>query len=143
MSASLENNCESVIAAILGASADLLGFSIVHRDEDGPAEKDRIVVNADPREVELPGQDPGSVVAWRIMCHVEIVYVTRAEATYDTKIAAIEAALNAASPPTAAQGLWLSSFPSGARLEQTNDGEDGTDSNTRSRSRTFRFIVMA
>lgn len=139
---SLESNCEAVIVAILSASADLIGFQIVQKDEDTAAQKDRIVVSANPREVELPGIEPGTVKAWRVLCSVEIFYVTRAEATYDAAIAAIEAAMNAAEPPVAARALWVSSFPNGGTLEQTSDGADETGGNTRQRSRTFRFIVI-
>lgn len=144
--ASLENNCESVIIAILGASADLSSFEKLHEDEDdapSASKKDRIVVSASPREVELPGKEPGAVTAWRVLCRVEIFYVTRSEAVYDAAIAAIEAAMNASSPPAAAQGVWVSSFPNGATLEQTSDGEMDTSDNTRTRARVFRFIVMA
>jgi hypothetical protein len=143
MSTTLENSAEVVIAAILGANTDLVGFSIVQEDTDAQAAKDRIVLNASPREVELPGKEPGAVVAWRIMVQVTVFFVTRAESSYDAIIAAVEASLNAASPPAAAQSLWVSSFPSGATLEQTSDGTMDTAQNTRSRMRTFRFIVIA
>lgn len=140
--ASLENNCESVIIAILGASADLLNYQIVHEDDDDQADKDRIVVSASPREIALHGKDQSSVKAWQVDCRVEVFFVTRSESSYDDVIAAVEAALNAATPPAAALGIWVSSFPNGAQLEQINDGEADTSDNTRTRARAFRFIVI-
>jgi hypothetical protein len=142
---SLENNCESVIIAILGASADLANFEKLHQDEDdapSASQKDRIVVSASPREVELAGKEPGEVKAWRVLCKVELFYVTRSESAYDAAITAIEAAMNAATPPPAALSL-VSNFTNGATIEQAGEaGERETGDNTRNRSRTFRFIVI-
>lgn len=142
MSDSLEYKCESVIIAILGASAGLSGFAIKHRDEDTAANKDRIVVSSSQREVELYGKDLSVVRAWRINCMVELLYVTKDESGYDDKITAIEAALGAAQPPASVQALWASTFTIGAQLEQTSEGEASTDDKTRERRRTYAFIVM-
>lgn len=144
MSQSLENKCEAMIVAILGTSVALSAFPIVHRDNDTDTteRKDRIVVSSQPRQVELPGQNPGAVKAWSVSCSVELMYRTVDATAYDDKITAIEAALNASSPPAAVQALWATYFPFGAQLEQSSDGNAESEGKTRERARTFTWIVM-
>ncbi len=143
MSASLEQNCESLIVATLKTNPDLWpNFSIVRADEDTQANKNRITVSAQPREVELPGQEPGQVKAWRVLCSVQINYiVNQPESVYDANIAAIEATLGPVQPPAAVIAFAQTSFPYGCRLEQTSEGTGETSQNTRTRARTFRFIL--
>jgi hypothetical protein len=144
MSQSLENKCEAMIVAILAASVDLTGFDIVQRDTDASTieKKDRIVVSAQPRQVSLPGQNPGAVKAWSVPCSVQLMYRTVDASAYDAKISAIEAALNASSPPASVQATWATYFPTGAQLEQSDDGTAESQEKTRERARNFTWVVM-
>jgi hypothetical protein len=147
MSSSLENKCESAVMAILAATSGLTTFSIVHKDEDEQAEKNRIVVNAHTYETALQGINAGRIKVFRVPISIELYYVTRDEAAYDTIISAINGALLTACAgqiPDAAAVAWIASFGSltNASLEQTDEGEDETDSNTRTRTKPFHFLVL-
>ncbi len=137
---SLENLCEQVIKEVLSASGTLAAFAVVQRDEDSAANKDRIVVSAQPREVDTYGKNQEEVFAYRILCDVELFYVTRSEAVYDTDIAAIEAALGASTFPAPALATVTGNFER-LTIEQTSDGNADTADNTRNRARTFRCIA--
>lgn len=138
--ASLENNCEAVIKQVLLASGTLAAFSVVQRDEDTAADKDRIVCSANPREVDTYGQNQQDVFMWRVPVEVEFFYVTRNEAAFDTDIAALEEALAAPTFPAAALATVTANFER-IIIEQTSDGSDETGDNTRTRTRTFNCIV--
>lgn len=142
---SLESNVEDAIIAVLNASPDLASFQAVAKDtNEAPAnsKKDRLVVNCAPREVELYTPDRNRVACYRLPVTVEVYYVSRDVSTYDANIAAVEAALGAATPPAAAVAAWVAAFPYGGRLEQMNDGSDDTGGNTRQRQRTFQVFAM-
>lgn len=148
---SLEYDTESAIISILKQEVALSAFQIVHRDRDGTAantEDDRISVNCGPREVGLPGYSLGLVAFWRIPVEIELHYVTEDVAAYNAVIAAIESALRTTCNgqiPDASAATWVASFGGlmKAKLEQTSDGTQTTDSNTRLRAKNFSMLVEA
>lgn len=138
--AALENNCVAVEIALLSAQADLSGFSIVSYDDDDAAEKDRIVVTAQPRQVEIAAKSSSDAALYRTQVDVEIILATRNVTALDTYIFAIEAA-NKGTPAAAAVTLAESLFPDGLDVRQTDDGSrEGEGTNARKRTKSFLFI---
>lgn len=141
---SLEKSAESVEILLLQGQAALSGFSINHYDEDTDPDKDRIIVKASPRQVSLPGKSLSEVRAWSIPVEITVHYMTRNATSYDTVIAAIEAANDDGStPPAAAVTAATSAFPGGCKIEDSDEGQNDHSDNSRTRSRTFNFIIGA
>jgi len=134
----LENNCVTVEIALLSAQAALSGFSIVSYDDDDEAEKDRIVVTAQPRGNIVVGKK-GDAMVNSVRVDVEIILATRSVASLDTYIAAVEAA-NKGTPAAAAVTSATSLFPDGLEVLPTDDGSrDGEGTNARRRTKSFMF----
>ena len=138
---SLENYCEQIEIILLQAQAALSGFQIVREMEDSAADKDRIVVKSSPREVALYGINQSTPVAWRFPVTVTLKLATRSKADFDTCIAAIEAA-NTGTPPSSAVTLATTAFPSGVKIENTDQGEVAHGDNVRERTKAFNFIAV-
>lgn len=140
--ASLEYNLESLLLTILGASADLLNFQLVHKDDDDDAGNNRIVVSSQPRTVEIPGLNAGQARVWRVPVEVSVYFVIgTAVQVMDGVVLAIEAAVNASQPPAAALADWQTLQT--ITLENDSAGSTDADSNTRTRARAFYFLVAA
>ncbi len=136
----LENNCVAVEIALLSAQSALTAFSIVNYDDDDQAEKDRIVVTAQPRQVELYDRTGGDAVIYKTQVDVELILATRSVSALDTYIQAIEQA-NTGTPAAAAVTLAGSLFPDGLDVRQTDDGSrEGEGTNARKRTKSFLFI---
>lgn len=142
MPATIENYCEQVAILLLAGQVSLAGFSLVRFDEDGQVVKDRIVVKASPREVELNGINQQSVFAWRIPLSVTVHLVTRSEAAMDSYILAVQNAFTGTPAPTAVT-LALAQFPGGLQIDDTDDGERENDDNARNRTKSFNFIAKS
>lgn len=142
MSTTLENYCEQIEVLILQGQAGLSGLSIVRYDEDTSAANDKIVVRADPRQIELHGKDKLSVLFWRIPVTITIHLVTRSAANMDTYAQLVDAANNSAAP-SAATTLASAQFPNGLLLEPTDEGVWENEENRRVRAKTYNFIAKA
>ena len=140
----LENNCVTVEIALLSAQAALSGFSIVSYDDDDQAEKDRIVVTAQPRQVEIYDRLGADAILHRVQVDVEIILATRSVSALDTYILAVEQANTGSNPAAAAVTLALALFPAdigGLTIRQTDDGNrEGEGTNARKRTKSFLFI---
>ncbi len=139
----LENNCVTVEIALLSAQSALSGFSIVSYDDDDAAEKDRIVVTAQPRQVEIYDRRGGDAILHKVQVDVEIILATRSVTALDTYILAAEQA-NTGTPAAAAVTLAQTLFPAsngGLDVRQTDDGNrEGEGTNARKRTKSFLFV---
>jgi len=142
MADSLEQSCEQIEVLLLQAQAGLSGVSVVRYDEDTQVEKDRIIVKAMPREVELMGKGPNDIFFWRFPVSISVHLVSRSQATMDAYILAIEAA-NSGTPAAAAVTLATSKFPAGIDIDNTDSGSRENQDNARTRERVFNFIAKA
>jgi hypothetical protein len=138
---STELNCENLEVLLLQAQASLAGVSVVNFEKDTATDKDRIVVRAMPREVELPSHKQDSTpFAWRVPVEVTVHLMTRNTTTLDTLITAVQAA-NSGTPPASVVTAATSLFPSGLKIDDTDDGENDHSDNARTRTKIFNFIV--
>jgi hypothetical protein len=139
---SLELNCENLEVALLAAQAGLSGFEIKNfADDDTTPDKNRIVVHAMPREVELASHklsvDPK---VWRVPCLVTVRTMSLTAAAFDAIIAAIQAA-NSGTPPPAVVTIATGLFPNGVLIEDTDDGDADHTDNNQERTKRFNFVV--
>lgn len=142
--ASAENIIEQIEIALLGGQAALSGFSIVQFNDDDAADRDRIVVKCSPREIALPGTDPTKTSAWLFKCEIAIHLATRSASTFDTVIAAVEAAhATGASIPSAAATLASANFANGLTVDSTNEGDMDHGGDKRSRAKVFNWTAIA
>ena len=139
---SLERDAESVEILLLQGQAALSGFAIKHFDEDTNPDIDRIIVKAEPRQVEVPGPSQNQALLWRIPVIVTVHYATQDASAFDTVVAAVEAA-NVAPFPGAAVTAATNAFNGGPDIDATDDGELDHSDNARTRSKTFNFVVNA
>lgn len=137
----LENNCVAVEIALLNGQSILAAavtseaLQIVNYDSNDQAEKDRIVVTAQPRQVELYDRTGGSALIHKTQVDVEIILATRDVTALDTYIQAVEAAHR--QPMYYDEAL----FPDGLDIRQTDDGSrEGEGTNARKRTKSFLFI---
>lgn len=141
-----ELNCETLEIALLAAQgglASLLPNGIVHFDKSEQTSAtniDRIVVEASPREIAIPGQRAGVPQLYAVNVKVTVILVTNDPAIMDSFIAAVEAA-NTGTPPPAVVTQAGNLFPNGGPLiDSTNEGDRAAEANDRTRSKTFRFV---
>ncbi len=145
MSTPLELYGEQLSQALLRQSGALLAIiptgRIFVQSEDtaaDPANKDRIVCKATPRQPEVTGLNPSSVLVWRVPVEVALYYSTDDAAKLQTAICEIENAM-AAAPQTAALALITAS---GIRCQDpTPDGDFTNEDNGRKRSKTFHLLA--
>lgn len=144
-----ELNCETLEIALLAAQgglAALLPNGIVHFDKQvqtSATNIDRIVVQASPREIAVPGQRAGVPKLYAVNVKVTVMLVTNDPATMDAYIAAVEAA-NVDNPPAQVVTDAAAFFPNGGPLiDSTNEGDRTAEPNDRTRSKTFRFVFNA
>lgn len=139
-----EYNIEAMIISILGGQGTLP--AAVHRDVDDGADKDRIVIKCDPREVELAGKRPGDApIRWAANVTVEMRLAGIADtATLQTWSTAIDAAF-AGSVPAATTTLFNSLYGASAgyfEIAATDGGSrQSPGSQVREWSRTFKVIT--
>ena len=139
---SLENYAEQVEMLILQGQASLTGFSIVRFDEDEQAQKDRIVVKAEPKQIETPSHAPSvPPKSWRIPLSIEIYLVTRDAAEMDAIVQAIATANNSTAPAPALT-LANTAFPNGCQIEDTDSGNRSDQPNSRNRTVEYAFIAV-
>jgi hypothetical protein len=139
---SIELNCENLEVALLVDQAALAGFEIKNfADDDGAVDKNRIVVQAMPREVELPAfrldRDPK---VWRVPVNVTVRSMSLTPSQLDAIITAVEAA-NGGTPPASVVTTAVGLFPNGVVIENTDDGDADHTDNTRERTKVFNFLV--
>ncbi len=145
MSTPLENYAELLSQALLRQSAALLAIiptgRIFVQSSDAPPDtdnKDRIVCKASPRQPEVKGINPSTILVWRVPVEVSLFFSTDDAAKLQTAIAEIELAM-AAAPQTAALAIITAS---GIRCQDaTEEGEFSTEDNGRKRSKTFNFLA--
>ncbi len=138
---SLELNCENLEVALLQAQGTLSGFAVLNFEKDTAPNKDRIVVHAMPRQVELEAYNAFiTPKVWRVPVEVSVHLMTRSASTLDTVIAAIQAA-NDGTPPAAVVTTATGLFPNGVNIEDTDEGEADHTDNERTRAKLFNFIV--
>lgn len=90
---SLELDAENTSILLLRGQAALSGFEITNHFEDDAPDKNRIVVKAAPREVELMGISPSATPrAWRVFVDVELQTMSSTASNHDAYVAAIERA---------------------------------------------------
>lgn len=138
---SLELDAENVEILLLQGQAALSGFEIDHFGKDSTSNKDRIIVHAMPREVELPGKGQNEAKVWRIPVEITVNYTTRTASGLDTVIAAIQAA-NTGTPAAAAVTAATTAFPNGCQIDDTDDGESDHTDNQRIHRKVFNFIIV-
>jgi hypothetical protein len=144
MSNFAEYNIEAMVITILAAQSSLP--AAVHRDVDDGADKDRIVVKCDPREVELAAKRPGDApIRWKASLTVEMRLASIADtATLQTWSTAIDAAF-AGSVPAATTTLFNSLYGSSQGYFEITASDGGSrqspGSQVREWSRTFTVIT--
>jgi len=144
MSNFAEYDIERMVITILAAQTDLP--AALHRDVDDGADKDRIIVSCDPREVELGNRDEGQAPSrWGADLTVEMRLASITDmAKLQLWSTAIDAAF-AGSVPAATTSLFNTLYGStnGYFQIKAADGgsRQGPGSQVREWSRTFRVIT--
>lgn len=139
-----EYNIEAMIISILAGQSGLP--AAIHRDVDDGADKDRIIVKCDPREVELAGRRPGDApIRWAASVTVEMRLATIADTTtLQTWSTKIDAAF-AGSVPAATTTLFNSIYGASTgyfEIQSTDGGSrQSPGSQVREWSRTFKVIT--
>jgi hypothetical protein len=144
MSNFAEYDIEEVVITILAAQMDLP--DAVHRDSDDGADKDRIIVKCDPREVELPSLRPGDApVRWKANVTVEMRLASAADMVLlQLWSTAIDAAF-ADAPPAATVTLFNTIYGAATGFfemqPEDGGGRQSPGSEVREWSRTFKVIT--
>lgn len=139
-----EYDIERMVITILAGQSDLP--AAIHRDVDDGADKDRIIVKCDPREVELGNRDQGQPPSrWGASLTVEMRLASLTDmAKLQLWSTAIDAAF-AGSPPAATTTLFNTLYGSSAgyfQIRATDGGSrQGPGSQVREWSRTFRVVT--
>ena len=144
MSNFAEYDIERMVITILAAQTDLP--AALHRDVDDGADKDRIIVKCDPREVELGGRSEGTAPSrWGANLTIEVRLGSLTNmANLQLYSSAIDTAM-ASSVPAATTTLFntLYGATNGYFEIRVEDGgsRQGPGSQVREWSRTFRVVT--
>jgi hypothetical protein len=141
--ASAEYNIESLVIAILEASATFSGVSVEHHveDESTTAKMSRVTVKADPATPKAEAFRPDrKAPVWQSVINIEVQHVG-VDTTFDAWRDAIDDAMMPASFAAGIVTTATSLFPNGIVIESANGGAvfDGPDKR-RSVTRTFPVV---
>lgn len=136
---SIEKVCEDIQLALLSEQVELSSFSLTNYDEDSQADRDRIIVKAEPAQPALLAHDGLTVRQYLVPVGVTIRLTTGSAAQMETLIAAV---MGANEGPTApASAITAGASVSGWRIENLPEGDRENEDKTRTFTSRFAFYV--
>jgi hypothetical protein len=137
---STEQNCETIVMALLSNHASLSSFQVRHFVDDDDGDVNRIVVKGMPEETLVPPIRPDLPPAVsRVPVHVTVRSMSQTDSQMDTVVAAVKEAMDSAPAGviTTATGL----FPNGFKIEDTDDGTYEQTDNRRTWEKVYNAVI--